>query len=98
MMKQNINIAEKQIADFCKRWHITEIALFGSVLRNDLDVLVTFSPEADWSLLEHIQMEQELTDILGRKVELLSKRAVERSHNRMLRLEILNTAEVIYVS
>lgn len=104
MTKRNIDIPEKQIADFCRHWHISELALFGSVLRDDfdldsdLDILVTFSPEADWSLLDHLRMEQELADLLGRKIDLLSKRAVEQSHNQMRRQEILNTAEVVYVS
>lgn len=104
IIKRNIDIPKKQIADFCQRWHISELALFGSVLRDDfdpdsdLDILVTFGPEADWSLLDHLRMEQELADLLGRKVELLSKRAVEKSHNWIRRREILNTAEVVYAS
>lgn len=104
MIKHNIDIPEKQIADFCRRWHISELALFGSVLRDDfdpdsdLDILVTFAPEADWSLFDHLRMEQELANLLGRKVDILSKRAVEQSHNWIRRQEILNTAEVIYVS
>ena len=104
MINRNIDIPKKQIAEFCRRWNIVEFALFGSVLRDDfdldsdLDILVTFAPEADWSLLDHLRMERELSDILGQKIELLSKRAVEQSHNVIRRREILNTAEVIYVS
>ena len=104
MSKRNLDIPEKQIADFCRRWHISEFALFGSALRDDfdpdsdLDILVTFAPGADWSLLDHLRMEQELADLLGRKVDLLSKRAVEQSHNWIRRREILNAAEVVYVS
>ena len=104
MTKRNVHIPESQIADFCRRWLFSELALFGSVLRDDfdpdsdLDILVTFSPGADWSLLDHLRMEQELADLVGRKVDLLSKRAVEQSHNWMRRREILTTAEVVYVS
>ena len=104
IVKQKIDIPEKQLAGFCKRWHINEFAVFGSVLRDDfnpgsdLDILVTFAPEADWSLLDHVRMEDELSALLGRKIDLLSKRAVERSQNWLRREEILNTAEVIYVS
>lgn len=104
MINRNIDIPKKQIAEFCRRWNIAEFALFGSVLRDDfdldsdLDILVTFGPEADWSLLDHLKMERELSDILGQKIELLSKRAVEQSHNVIRRREILDTAEVIYVS
>ncbi len=102
--RRNIDLPEEQIADFCRRWRISELALFGSVLRDDfgpgsdLDVLVTFEPEADWSLLDHLRMEQELATLLGRKIDLLTKRAVEQSHNWMRRQEILNTAEVVYAS
>lgn len=102
--KLNIGITKKQIVDFCRRWHIREFALFGSALRDDfntdsdLDILVTFAPDTNWSLLDHLQMEQELSDLLGRKIDLLSKRAVENNHNWIRRKEILNTAEVFYVS
>ncbi len=51
-----IAIPQDKIADFCRRWKITEFALFGSVLRDDfrpdsdVDVLVTFAPDARWGL------------------------------------------------
>jgi predicted nucleotidyltransferase len=102
MIRSNIDVSREQIDAFCRRWHVSELAFFGSVLRDDfgrdsdVDVLVTFAPEADWGLLDHLRMEQELIELLGRKVDLFSKRAVERSHNRLRRQEILNTAEVIY--
>ena len=104
MINRTIGIPKKQIADFCQRWHICELAVFGSVLRDDfdsdsdVDILISFEAEADWGLIDHLRMEQELANLLGRKIELLSKRAVERSHNLVRRREILNTAEVIYVS
>lgn len=102
MIKQNVNLPKSQIADFCQQWHIRELALFGSVLRDDfspdsdLDILVTFAPEANWSLLDHLRMEQELAVLLNRKIDLFSRRAVEQSHNWIRRMEILNTAEVVY--
>ena len=99
---KNINIPREEIHDFCKRWRVKELALFGSALRSnlnpssDVDLLVTFDGQVNWSLLDHIRMEQELGKIFGRKVDLLSKPAVERSHNWLRRQEILNTAEGIY--
>jgi predicted nucleotidyltransferase len=93
-----------QLAAFCRRWHVRELAVFGSALRedfgpqSDLDILVTFEPDVEWSLLDHARMEQELEALLGRPIDLLSKRAVERSHNWILRREILDTAEVVYAS
>ena len=92
------------VTDFCKKWHIEEFAVFGSVLRgdfgpdSDLDVLVSFSPGADWGLLDHLQMEQELVALLNRKVDLLTRRAVEQSRNWIRRQEILSAAEVIYAA
>ena len=84
------------------RWKIKELALFGSVLRDDfrpdsdIDVLVTFSANADWSLFDNVRIQQELADILERQVDLVSKRAIERSHNWIRRREILDTARIIY--
>jgi predicted nucleotidyltransferase len=100
---KNIPLPQNKIADFCQRWKINEFALFGSVLRNDfgpdsdLDVLVTFAPEADWGLFDHVRMQEELNQLLNRKIDLLSRRAVEQSHNELRRREILDTAQVIYV-
>ena len=106
-----IQLPEDKIKDFsahrrcsfADRWKIRELALFGSVLRDDfrpdsdIDLLVTFSPNADWSLFDHVQMQQELANILKRKVDLVSKRAIKRSHNWIRRGEILETAKIIYV-
>jgi predicted nucleotidyltransferase len=101
---RNLGLSGQEISGFCQRWRITEFALFGSVLRDDfdaesdLDILVAFAPDADWSLLDHVKMEQELEALLGRKVDLLSRRSVERSHNWLRRREILDTAEVVYAA
>ena len=99
-----IKIPEEEIGRFCQRWHITELAFFGSVLRDDfrpgsdLDILVTFADVANWGLLEHLQMEQELAAILGKEVDLISKRAVEHSDNWLRRREILDTAQVFFTA
>ena len=101
---KNIVLPQKEIADYCRRWQISEFALFGSVLRDDfgpdsdLDILVTFKPGADWSLFDHLRMEEELSHLFNRKIDLLSRRAVEHSHNKPRRQEILNGAQVVYVS
>jgi uncharacterized protein len=92
------------LTDFCKRWKIATLELFGSALTgdfhadSDLDLLVTFRPEADWSLFDHVRMKQELEDLTGRKVDLMTRRAVERSHNPLLRREILSSAQVVYAA
>src|SRR5712692_7250524 len=102
-MSARIPIDREKIAEFCRRWKITEFALFGSVLRDDfrpdsdVDVLVTFAPDAEWSLFDDVDMEEELSAIFGRKVDLVSRRAVERSDNWIRRKAILSTAEPVYV-
>jgi uncharacterized protein len=89
------------IQQFCRRWKIRELALFGSVLRtdfrpdSDIDVLVTFHDDADWGLLDHVQMQHELATLLHRPIDLVTKRALERSPNWARRDAILNTAQVI---
>ncbi len=95
-------VADEPLNLFCRRWAIAELSLFGSALRedfgptSDVDILVTFLPEAQWSLLDHVQMEMELAELLGREVDLLTRRAVESSHNPMRRREILETAQTVY--
>ncbi len=104
MIELNIELPKDQITKFCNRWHIHELAFFGSVLRDDfgpdsdLDILITFAEEANWSLLDHLRMEEELQKILLRKIDLFTKRAVEQSHNQLRRQKILSTAEVVYVA
>ena len=99
---KNIKIPQQQIADFCCRWKITELALFGSVLRDDfdtksdVDVLVTFAPTATWTLLDHVTMQDQLKAIIGREVDLVSRRGIEQSRNHTRRKAILGSAEVIY--
>jgi predicted nucleotidyltransferase len=95
-------IPRGEIAKFCQRWKVRELALFGSALRDDfgadsdVDVLVTFAEGADWGLLDHIQMQHELQTTLRRHVDLVTRRAVEGSHNWLRRQEILNTAQVLF--
>lgn len=97
-----IDIPEKEIAAFCRKWQIREVSLFGSVLRDDfrpesdVDVLVVFDPSASLSLLDMVDAEQELAQILGRPVDLLDRSAVERSENWIRRRRILSSARPIY--
>jgi uncharacterized protein len=92
------------VGSFCRRWKIRVLSVFGSALRDDfspdsdVDVLVTFDLSADWSLLDHMQMQEELEVLLGRKVDLVNRRAIERSPNWIRRKAILNSAETVYVA
>ncbi len=91
-----------ELRQFCDRWKITELALFGSALRpdfgsdSDVDLLVTFSDDAKWSLLDHVAMEQELEALLGLDVDLVSRRGLSASSNYLRRDEIFNSARVLY--
>ncbi|WP_448599587.1 nucleotidyltransferase family protein [Thermoleptolyngbya sp.] len=99
-----IQIPTEQIQRFCQRWQITELALFGSVLRDDfrpdsdIDVLVTFAPTAKRGLSETLQMKSELQTIFNREVDFIVKTAIERSENWLRRRNILESAQVIYAS
>lgn len=103
-MSAKISIDRERIADFCRRRKITEFAFFGSVLRDDfgpesdVDVLVAFAPDAGWSLFDVVRMEEELAGILGRKVDLVERKAVERSENYIRRRHVLSSLEPVYVA
>lgn len=97
-----IEIPQTQLYEFCQRWKITELSLFGSVLRedfrpdSDIDILVNFTQDNQWTLLDHVTMQDELEKILKRKVDLLNKSAIRKSENYIRRQNILNSAKVIY--
>jgi hypothetical protein len=96
-----VDIPQAEIAAFCKKWRIVQFSLFGSVLTDafrpdsDVDVLVQFEPDHPWSLFDHVRMQDELAHIFGRKVDLVSRKAIEGSAKRRHR-EILRTAKVVY--
>lgn len=98
-----IELPMAQIVGFCERWKITEFALFGSVLRDDfrpdsdIDVLVTFAPDAKHSLSDLIDMREDIKTIFGRNVDLVDRQAVEESRNYIRRRAILNSARTVYV-
>ena len=101
-MHAQLDARQDEIAAFCKRWRIAELALFGSVLRDDfgpesdIDVLVRYRPTATHTLLDLERMEDELTRILGRSVDLVDYAAVEASRNYIRRRAILESAETLY--
>lgn len=103
-MNPQVSIRKDQLTAFCKRWRIVELALFGSVLRedfgpdSDIDVLVHFDSQARHTLLDIAQMENELSRMLGREVDLIERTAVEQSRNYIRRKSILNSAETIYAA
>ncbi|WP_008316949.1 nucleotidyltransferase family protein [Leptolyngbya sp. PCC 6406] len=98
----NFSLSDQAVAEFCQRWQVQTLALFGSVLRpdyspnSDIDILITFSPIAKRGLLTLAKMKHELEDMTGRKVDLVVRQSVLDSANWLRRQHILNSAQVIY--
>ena len=96
-----LEVSEEAVAAFCRKWRITEFAIFGSATRDDfnpasdVDVMVTFDDAAGWSLADIVVVTAELEEMLGRPVDLVEKEAIR---NPFRRREILRTREVIYAA
>jgi hypothetical protein len=96
-----IAIDRERIAEFCRKWRVKELSLFGSALRqdfgpdSDVDVLVELQPNHGLSLYDWVDMIEELQGIFGRKVDLVAKGGLK---NPFRRRAILRTAEVVYAS
>ncbi|MEW5828176.1 MAG: nucleotidyltransferase family protein [Chloroflexota bacterium] len=101
MQNKKFTLPRKKIADFCKRWSITEFSVFGSVLRedfrpdSDIDVLVSIDPGANIGLFELADMKIELQEMFKRPVDLVEKEGLRNPYRRR---EILRTAKVIYAA
>ena len=103
-MSPRIAIDPGRIADFCGKWRISRLELFGSVLRDDfrpdsdVDLLVTYEPGASPSLRQLTEIEEELRGILGRDVDLVPRKMIEASPNYIRRKSILSTVMEIYAA
>jgi predicted nucleotidyltransferase len=90
------------VADFCRRWGIVELAVFGSALRDDfseesdVDLLLTFAEPSLGTLYDYVLMKEEIETILDRKVDLISRHALERGRNAVRRREIEQTAQTVF--
>jgi len=104
MTPMNLGVEAEKINDFCRRWKISRLSVFGSAVRkelhpeSDVDLLVTFRPDADWTMFDHFTMEEELSHLFGREVDLISIRALEENPNPIYRREILDSARQIYAA
>ncbi|HOP47358.1 MAG TPA: nucleotidyltransferase domain-containing protein [Desulfobacteraceae bacterium] len=104
MGKYKINIPEDRIKEFCEKYEIDEFSLFGSVLtdefnsRSDVDILVSFNESARHTLFDLSRMKDELEQLLGYEVDLVSKRGLESSRNLFRKNAILKSAEPIYAA
>ena len=103
-MAARIPINTNAISEFCQRWGLAELALYGSVLRDDfgpesdIDVLVTIAPEQSCTMFDLVRMAEELEGIFGRAVDIQTRRGIEQSRNEIRRREILDSAEVIHAA
>ena len=103
-MNFNLPIPADRLVEYCRSNGIVRLAIFGSTPRadfgpdSDIDLLVDFEPGRAVSLFDMAGMEQEFSEILGRKVDMIERSGVERSRNYIRRAEILGTAETIYAA
>lgn len=93
-----IEIPQDKIVDYCRRFHVSRLALFGSVLGSDfdsdsdVDVLVTFKPDARVGFLMLSCMQRELSQILGRSVDLVPETGLKS----LIRDEVISNSQVVY--
>ena len=104
MITLALHIPQDAIIAWCERWQVVEFALFGSVLRkdfhqnSDVDILITFANDAQPTLFTLSEMSDELEALLGRPVDLLTRKGVEQSENYLRKNAILDSAQVIYAT
>ena len=97
----HLNVPTKALEEFCHKWKIEELAVFGSVLRtdfradSDIDVLATFSTDADWSMFDLARMNDELSNLVGRRVDVVEQAGLR---NPFRRREILSNRRIIYAA
>lgn len=101
MSTPRIQVPQQALDAFCRKWKITEFAFFGSVVRDDfgpdsdVDVLVSFDPAVRYGLFDLVHMEDELREIFGRVVDLVTRKAVERNPNPWRREAILGSLSYV---
>lgn len=98
-----LGISPSEIKEFCQKWKIKELAVFGSITRDDfnsesdIDLLITFFDHANIGFWKLDDLQTELETKVNRSVDIISKKAVEKSHNPIRRYNILANAQIIYV-
>ncbi|MBD2161883.1 nucleotidyltransferase domain-containing protein [Limnothrix sp. FACHB-708] len=101
-----LTITPEQLKDFCIRWQIAELAVFGSILRDDfcdrgddvsdIDLLYSLNQSSSHSLFDIMQMREELEKLCHRRIDLISKQGIKNSRNWLRRQEILNSEMILY--
>jgi uncharacterized protein len=104
MIKPRIRVPKKKVEAFCRKWNVKEFSLFGSVLRDDfkpdsdVDVLVSFGESSRYTLLNIVEMKDELKTIFGRDIDLVIRKSIEESSNYIRRDSILSSSEILYAA
>jgi uncharacterized protein len=99
-MSPRVTIDLERISKFCRKWKIAELAMFGSVLRDDfddesdVDTMVSFLPGAEIGLIAFSKMQLELSDIIGRDVDLVTRSGLKP----LIRDTVLAEAEILYAA
>jgi len=99
MIQKTLPVPVYWVPEFCGRWRIDELSLFGSVLtsefssESDIDVLVRFDPKAKWSAFDLLDIQEELERNFGRDVDLVELEAVR---NPIRKREILSGRKVLH--
>ena len=98
MARPRIKIPDQELADVCRRHHVRQLALFGSVLRDDfrpdsdVDVLVEFEPQAHIGFVAPSRLQWELAALLQRQVDVVPREGLKP----LIREEVLSSAEVLF--
>jgi uncharacterized protein len=103
---KRLNVTTEQLATFCQKWQLDELALFGSIVRDDfrvdgenpsdVDVLFNYGENARRNLILQVRMGHELKDLFHRNVDLVSKTALLSDPNYIRRQNILTSARIVY--
>ncbi|MBE9079160.1 nucleotidyltransferase domain-containing protein [Romeria aff. gracilis LEGE 07310] len=99
ILQTRLRVTQAEVVEFCQRWNIVELALFGSVLRDDfradsdVDVLVTYGQGHHLRFQDWLTMKTELERRFGRSVDVVEKALLKNPYRRS---EILRTHQVIY--
>ncbi|MDD3136871.1 MAG: nucleotidyltransferase domain-containing protein [Methanoregula sp.] len=103
-MNPLIRNRKKKIEKFCQAWNVQELLVFGSVTTtnfhpdSDIDFVVDFKPGSVHTLIDLAKMEEELERIFNRRIDLITRRAIEQSRNHIRKKAILSTMEQVYVA
>jgi len=93
-------VDETKLADLCRRYQVRELSVFGSAARgemrpdSDIDMLVEFLPDAEVDLVDHAGLMLDLSQLLGRKVDLVSKNGLKP----LIRASVLDEARLLYAA